>query len=105
MEQKNETRKEVDKQRELDKKLPIDVLVTIGDSLHDCVASFVLANNNTPDLPTDNETTFVTQGSRKDMIMMFTEMFKENNEFVEIIMEAVVRYKLDKYMNQDAENF
>lgn len=94
-----------DEKRVRESKLPIDVLVTLGDSLHDCTASFVLSLKPTPDEDLDNEVTFATHGSKKQVISMFTEMFKENNEFIEIIMEAVVRCKLDNLVKKDATDF
>ena len=94
-----------DEKRVRESKLPIDVLVTLGDSLHDCTASFVLALQPTPQGENDNEVTFGTHGSKKQLIIMFTEMFKENDDLIEVIMEAVVRCKLNKMLNKDATDF
>lgn len=97
-------KKTEDERRERDCKLPIDVLVTLGDSLHDCTASFVLTLHPDSKQNDTNEITFASHGTKKQLITMFTEMFKDNNEYIEIIMEAVVRCKLDRLISDNSKD-
>lgn len=83
-----------DSKRKLENKLPLDALVTIGDALHECQASFILVLDETCKEGEDRTITFAQHGDRTDIIQMFERCFEKNPEFVEMVLEAVVRSKL-----------
>lgn len=88
-----------DSRRKLENKLPLDALVTIGDALHECQASFILVLDETIKADEFRTITFAQHGERNDIIQMFERCFDKNPEFVEMVLEAVVRSKLNKMMN------
>lgn len=84
-----------DKTRTTEGKLPIKTLVDIGDSLHDCTASFVLAMNKPTEPFGDDEISFVCHGEHEKMVGMFKEVFANNKEFIVVVLEALAHYKLE----------
>ena len=83
-----------DSKRKLENKLPLDALITIGDALHECQASFILVLDETIKADEFRTITFAQHGDRTDIIHMFERCFEKNPEFIEMVLEAVVRSKL-----------
>lgn len=91
---KKEEEKVFDSKRKLQNKLPLDTLVTIGDALHECQASFVVVLDEVMTKDEFRTITFAQHGDKGDLIQMFERVFEKNPEYVQIVLEAVVRAKL-----------
>jgi len=94
-----DTTKTFDDVRKAQNKLPLEALVILGDALHNCRASFVLVLDDELISEDNRSVTFAQHGDRTEIIQMFEKVFETNPEFIEMILEAVVRTKLNQIIN------
>lgn len=95
-----ETAKKQDAERKASKKLPINVLVDVGDQLHDATTTFLLASADAKDddgrILDAKRLMFVTHGNKDELVSMFVNVFNDNPQIGKIILEAFVRSGIEK---------
>lgn len=75
------------------KKYSIEELVTIGDDIHNSVASFIVAKN---EVDKKQKLTFAVHGSREDIVDMLYNIFLKNPNYEDIMIDAIILSQAEK---------
>jgi hypothetical protein len=79
--------------KQIKTKYSIDELVTIGDDIHNSIASFIVAKNSGEE---KQKITFAVHGSREDVVEMLYKIFVKNSYCEDIMIDAIILSQAEK---------